>query len=181
MKVSGDPSRRNVRLVWPNCPGLLTAGECLVGIIRGNIALPGNRGIVSRSGTLTHEVLYALQRAGKGISTCIGIGGDPINGTNFIDCLSMSEADSQADSVLLIGEIGGRDEEEAADFIGSQMTKPVVSFIAGTTAPPGKRMSHAGAIIEGGSGSVADKIKKLKDAGLRVASHPEEIPDLLGS
>lgn len=179
MKVSTYLNRQKVRLVGPNCPGLLTPGECLVGIIPGNIALPGGIGIVSRSGTLTYEVLYALQQGNRGVSTCVGVGGDPINGTNFVDCLSMFEDDSQTDSVVLIGEIGGSDEEEAADFIGRCMTKPVVGFIAGATAPPGKRMGHAGAIIESGSGSAADKINALKKAGVRVASHPEEIPDLL--
>ena len=179
MKVSAYLDNRDVRLVGPNCPGLLTPGECLVGIIPGNIALPGNIGLVSRSGTLTYEVLAALTQAGKGVSTCVGIGGDPINGTSFVDCLSMFEDDPQTDSVVLIGEIGGSDEEEAADFINHCMTKPVAGFIAGATAPPGKRMGHAGAIIESGSGSAADKIKALKNAGVRVASHPEEIPDLL--
>lgn len=179
MKVSAYLDRQKVRLVGPNCPGLLTPGECLVGIIPGDIALPGNIGLISRSGTLTYEVLAALKRVGKGVSTCVGIGGDPINGTNFVDCLSMFETDSQTESVILIGEIGGSDEEEAADFICRHLTKPVVGFIAGATAPPGRRMGHAGAIIESGSGSATDKIKELKKAGVRVASHPEEIPDLL--
>jgi succinyl-CoA synthetase alpha subunit len=179
MKVSAYLSRHKVRLVGPNCPGLLTPGECLVGIIPGNIALRGNIGLVSRSGTLTYEVLAALKRVGKGVSTCIGIGGDPINGTNFVDCLSMFEDDPQTDSVILIGEIGGSDEEEAADFIARCMTKPVVGFIAGATAPLGRRMGHAGAIIDSGSGSAADKIDALKKVGVRVAWHPEEIPDLL--
>jgi succinyl-CoA synthetase alpha subunit len=179
MKVSAYLDKQKVRLVGPNCPGLLTPGECLVGIIPGDIALRGNIGLISRSGTLTYEVLAALKQVGKGVSTCVGIGGDPINGTNFVDCLSMFETDSQTESVILIGEIGGSDEEEAADFICRHLTKPVVGFIAGATAPPGKRMGHAGAIIESGSGSAADKIKELKKAGVRVASHPEEIPDLL--
>ena len=179
LKVSAYLDGRNVRLVGPNCPGLLTPDESVVGIIPGNIALPGNIGLISRSGTLTYEVLFALKQAGKGVSTCVGIGGDPINGTNFVDCLSMFEADHQTESVILIGEIGGRDEEDAADFIQAHMTKPVVGFIAGATAPPGKRMGHAGAIIESGSGSAADKISKLRTAGVKVASHPEEIPSLL--
>lgn len=179
MKVSAYLNKQRVRLVGPNCPGLLTPGQCLVGIIPGSIALPGNIGLVSRSGTLTYEVLAALKQVGKGISTCVGIGGDPINGTNFIDCLSMFEADPQTDSVILIGEIGGSDEEEAAEFIGDCMTKPVVGFIAGATAPPGRRMGHAGAIIESGSGSAADKIKALIRVGVKVARHPGEIPDLL--
>jgi succinyl-CoA synthetase alpha subunit len=179
MKVSAYLDKQKVRLVGPNCPGLLTPGECLVGIIPGNIALPGTIGLISRSGTLTYEVLAALKQVGKGVTTCVGIGGDPINGTSFIDCLSMFETDSGTDAVILIGEIGGSDEEEAADFIREHMNKPVVGFIAGSTAPPGKRMGHAGAIIESGSGSAADKISKLRNAGVRVASHPEEIPTLL--
>jgi succinyl-CoA synthetase alpha subunit len=179
MKVSAYLNMRKIRLVGPNCPGLLSAGECLVGIIPDNIALPGNIGIVSRSGTLTYEVLYALKRVGKGVSTCVGIGGDPINGTNFVDCLSMFENDPQTDSVVLIGEIGGRDEEDAADYVARGMKKPVAAFIAGATAPPGRRMGHAGAIIDSGSCSVADKIEALCKAGVRVASHPEEIPHLL--
>lgn len=179
MKVSAYLYRQKVRLIGSNCPGLFTPGECLVGIIPGDIALPGNIGLVSRSGTLTYEVLAALKQVGKGVSTCVGIGGDPINGTNFVDCLSLFEDDPQTDSVILIGEIGGRDEEEAADFIGRCMSKPVVGFIAGATAPPGRRMGHAGAIIESGSESAADKIKALNKAGVRVARHPEEIPDFL--
>jgi succinyl-CoA synthetase alpha subunit len=171
--------QKQVRLLGPNCPGLLTPGESKVGIIPGDIALPGNIGVVSRSGTLTYEVLYALKLVGMGATTCVGIGGDPINGTNFIDCLDMFEADPQTEKIVMIGEIGGTDEEKAAQFIASRLTKPVVSFIAGQTAPPGKRMGHAGAIIEGGSGTAADKIKALQDAGVQVAKHPEEIPSLL--
>jgi len=170
---------KKVRLVGPNCPGLLTPGESKVGIIPGDIAVPGNIGVVSRSGTLTYEVLYALKLIGKGVSTCVGIGGDPINGTNFIDALSMFEADPYTEKIVLIGEIGGTDEEKAALFIEKSMTKPVVSFIAGQTAPPGKRMGHAGAIVEGGSGLAADKMKALESAGVKVAKHPEEIPSLL--
>jgi succinyl-CoA synthetase alpha subunit len=179
MRVRDYLDQKAVRLVGPNCPGLLTPGEAKVGIIPGDISLPGNVGVVSRSGTLTYEVLYALKLVGMGVSTCVGIGGDPINGTNFIDCLSMFEADPHTDKVVMIGEIGGTDEEKAAEFIASQMTKPVVSFIAGQTAPPGKRMGHAGAIIEGGAGTAADKVKALENAGVRVARHPEEIPSLL--
>lgn len=179
MKVREYLDQKQVRLVGPNCPGLLTPGESKVGIIPGDIAIPGNVGVVSRSGTLTYEVLYALKLVGKGASTCVGIGGDPINGTNFIDCLDLFEADPSTDQVVMIGEIGGTDEEKAAQFIASHMTKPVVSFIAGQTAPPGKRMGHAGAIIEGGSGTAEDKIKALTSAGVRVARHPEEIPELL--
>lgn len=179
MKVRNYLDQRQVRLVGPNCPGLLTPGEAKVGIIPGDIAIPGNIGVVSRSGTLTYEVLYALKLVGRGVSTCIGIGGDPINGTDFLDCLTMFEEDPHTDQVVLIGEIGGTDEEKAAEFIGDHMTKPVVAFIAGRTAPPGKRMGHAGAIVEGGSGLAADKVKALQSAGVRVASHPEEIPSLL--
>jgi succinyl-CoA synthetase alpha subunit len=179
MKVCNYLDQRNVRLVGPNCPGLLTPGQAKVGIIPGDIAIPGNIGVVSRSGTLTYEVLYALMLEKMGASTCVGIGGDPVNGTNFIDVLEMFEHDPQTEKVVLIGEIGGADEEKAAEFIASKMTKPVVSFIAGQTAPAGKRMGHAGAIIEGGAGAAADKIKALQAAGVKVAKHPEEIPSLL--
>jgi succinyl-CoA synthetase alpha subunit len=179
MRVRNYLDQKKVRLVGPNCPGLLTPGEAKVGIIPGNIAIPGNIGVVSRSGTLTYEVLYALKLLNKGVTTCVGIGGDPINGTNFIDCLSMFEADPQTEKVVMIGEIGGSDEEKAAEYISKNMTKPVVSFIAGQTAPPGKRMGHAGAIVEGGSGLAADKIAALEAVGVRVAAHPEEIPELL--
>lgn len=171
---------KSVRLIGPNCPGVLTPGESKVGIIPGNIALPGNIGVVSRSGTLTYEVLYALKQAGKGVSTCVGIGGDPVIGSTFVDILELFEADPHTDRVVLIGEIGGTDEERAAEFISSKMTKPVVAFIAGQTAPPGKRMGHAGAIVEGGSGLAADKVKALEAAGVRVARHPEEIVALIG-
>lgn len=179
MRVRNYLDQKKVRLVGPNCPGLLTPGEAKVGIIPGNIAIPGNVGVVSRSGTLTYEILYALMQVGLGASTCVGIGGDPINGTNFIDVLAMFEHDPQTEKVVMIGEIGGTDEEKAAEFIATKMTKPVVSFIAGQTAPPGKRMGHAGAIIEGGAGTAADKVKALEAAGVRVAAHPEEVPSLL--
>jgi succinyl-CoA synthetase alpha subunit len=179
MRVRNYLDQKNVRLVGPNCPGLLTPGEAKVGIIPGDISFPGNIGVVSRSGTLTYEVLYALMQVGMGASTCIGIGGDPINGTSFIDALSMFEADPHTEKMVLIGEIGGTDEEKAAQYIAKYMTKPVVSFIAGRTAPPGKRMGHAGAIVEGGSGLAVDKVLALQSVGVRVASHPEEIPDLL--
>ena len=179
MIVRNYLDQKHVRLVGPNCPGVLTPAEAKVGIIPGNIAIPGNIGVVSRSGTLTYEVLYALKIKNMGVSTCLGIGGDPINGTNFIDALRLFEEDPQTDQVVLIGEIGGSDEENAASFISQYMTKPVVSFIAGQSAPPGKRMGHAGAIIEGGSGLAADKIKALTAVGVKVAKHPEEIPELL--
>jgi len=179
MRVRSYLDQKNVRLVGPNCPGLLTPGETKVGIIPGNIALPGSIGVVSRSGTLTYEVLYALKQIGLGASTCVGIGGDPVNGTSFIDVLEMFEDDPKTEKVVLIGEIGGTDEEKAAEFIANSMSKPVVSFIAGQTAPPGKRMGHAGAIIEGGSGTAEDKVQALQAAGVQVARHPEEIPQLL--
>ena len=179
MRVRNYLDHKKVRLIGPNCPGLLTPGESKVGIIPGNIAIPGNVGVVSRSGTLTYEVLYALKLAGMGASTCVGIGGDPVNGTNFIDVLEMFEHNPQTEKVVMIGEIGGTDEEKAADYIARKMTKPVVAFIAGQTAPPGKRMGHAGAIIEGGSGLASDKIKAFHSAGVRVARHPEEMPELL--
>ena len=179
MRVRNYLDQKDVRLVGPNCPGLLTPGASKVGIIPGNIAISGKIGVVSRSGTLTYEVLYALKQVGMGVSTCVGIGGDPINGTNFIDCLRLFEADAKTEKVVLIGEIGGTDEEKAAEFIADRMTKPVVSFIAGQTAPPGKRMGHAGAIIEGGAGTAADKVRALESVGVKVAKHPEEIPSLL--
>ncbi|MFN2196955.1 MAG: succinate--CoA ligase subunit alpha [Anaerolineales bacterium] len=179
MRVRNYIDQKKTRLLGPNCPGLLTPGEAKVGIIPGDIAIPGNVGVVSRSGTLTYEVLFALKQVGMGASTCVGIGGDPVNGTSFIDTLKMFEGDPQTEKVVLIGEIGGTDEEKAADFIANQMTKPVVGFIAGQTAPPGKRMGHAGAIVEGGTGTAEEKIKALKAANVKVARHPEEIPELL--
>jgi succinyl-CoA synthetase, alpha subunit len=179
MRVRDYLDQKKVRLIGPNCPGALTPGESKVGIIPGNITYPGSVGVISRSGTLTYEVLYALMHAKMGVSTCVGIGGDPVNGTSFIDILEMLEVDPYTEQVVLIGEIGGQGEEQAADFIASQMTKPVVSFIAGQTAPAGKRMGHAGAIIEGGSGTAKEKVTALETAGVRVAKHPEEIPDLL--
>ncbi|HBY09407.1 MAG TPA: succinate--CoA ligase subunit alpha [Chloroflexi bacterium] len=178
MQVRNYLDQKGIRFVGPNCPGLLTPGEAKVGIIPGDIAIPGNVGVVSRSGTLTYEVLYALKQLNMGVSTCVGIGGDPINGTNFIDCLQMFQEDPKTEKVVLIGEIGGTDEEKAAEFIANYMTKPVAGFIAGQTAPPGKRMGHAGAIVEGGTGLAADKIKALEAAGVKMAKHPEEIPSL---
>ena len=179
MRVRTYLDQKNVRLIGPNCPGLLTPGQSKVGIIPGHIAEPGPIGVVSRSGTLTYEVLYALKLKGLGASTCVGIGGDPVNGTSFIDTLKMFEADPYTEKVVMIGEIGGTDEEKAAEFIADHMTKSVVGFIAGRSAPPGKRMGHAGAIVEGGSGLASDKIKALEAAGVAVADHPEQVADLL--
>jgi len=179
MRVRNYLDQKSIRLVGPNCPGLLTPGQAKVGIIPGDISMPGNVGVVSRSGTLTYEVLYALKLVGLGATTCVGIGGDPINGTSFIDTLGMFEADPHTEQIVMIGEIGGTDEEKAAEYIADNLTKPVVAFIAGKSAPPGKRMGHAGAIVEGGSGTAADKIKALEQVGVKVASHPEEIPNLL--
>ena len=179
MRVRNYLDRKDTRLVGPNCPGLLTPGESKVGIIPGDISMKGNVGVVSRSGTLTYEVLYALKQVGVGVSTCVGIGGDPINGTSFIDTLRLFEGDPQTDKVVLIGEIGGSDEEKAAEYIQDHMTKPVYAFIAGKTAPPGKRMGHAGAIVEGKAGTAEDKIRSLEAAGAQVADHPEQIAELI--
>jgi succinyl-CoA synthetase alpha subunit len=179
MRVRTYLDSKGVRMVGPNCPGILTPGEAKAGIIPNNIAIPGNIGIVSRSGTLTYEVLFALKSRGMGSSTCVGIGGDPVNGTSFVDVLEMFEADPKTEKVVMIGEIGGTDEEKAADFIAHRMTKPVAGFIAGQSAPPGKRMGHAGAIVEGGEGLASDKVRALEAAGVRVAKNPEEIPGLL--
>jgi succinyl-CoA synthetase alpha subunit len=181
VRVRAYLDQRHARLIGPNCPGLITPGEAKVGIIPGHICAPGGVGIVARSGTLTYEVIYALSNRGMGQSTCVGIGGDPVNGTSFIDVLEMFEDDPMTDQVVLIGEIGGSDEERAADFIAARMTKPVTAFIAGRTAPPGRRMGHAGAIIEGGAGTAADKIAAFERVGVRVAQHPEEIPDLVAA
>lgn len=179
MQVRRYLDQRGARLVGPNGPGMLSPGEAKVGIIPGHIALRGDVGVVSRSGTLTYEVLYALKLQDRGVSTCVGIGGDPVQGTSFVDVLEMFEGDPQTEQIVLIGEIGGTDEERAARFIADRMTKPVVGFIAGRSAPPGKRMGHAGAIVEGGSGRASDKIQALEAARVRVAEHPEQIPELL--
>jgi succinyl-CoA synthetase alpha subunit len=179
MQVRRYLDQRGARLVGPNGPGLLSPGQAKVGIIPGHIAIPGDVGVVSRSGTLTYEVLYALKLRSRGVSTCVGIGGDPVNGTTFIDVLEMFEEDPDTEQVVLIGEIGGTDEERAATFIADRMTKPVVGFVAGRSAPPGKRMGHAGAIVEGGSGLASDKINALLAARVRMADHPEQIPELL--
>jgi succinyl-CoA synthetase alpha subunit len=179
--------RKNVRLIGPNCPGLITPGKpgrsgglgTKVGIIPGSIVMPGNVGVVSRSGTLTYEVVYALTMRGVGQSTCVGIGGDPINGTSFIDVLTMFEDDPETHQVVLIGEIGGNDEQKAAEFISLSMTKQVTVFIAGRTAPPGRRMGHAGAIVEGKSGTAEAKIASFEAVGVKVARHPEQIVVLI--
>jgi succinyl-CoA synthetase alpha subunit len=179
MKIKEYLKGKKTRLIGPNCPGLLTPGQAKIGIIPGYVAKPGNVGIVSKSGTLTYEVINSLTEAGMGQSTCIGIGGDPVPGTNFIEVLEMFENDPETEKVVLIGEIGGRAEIDAAEYISKHMTKPVASFIAGASAPPGTRMGHAGAIVEGGEGSAEDKMNALRAAGVRVAENPEEIPNLL--
>ncbi|MCY3946751.1 MAG: succinate--CoA ligase subunit alpha [Anaerolineaceae bacterium] len=179
MKVMQHVNQTGCRLVGPNCPGLLSPGLAKIGIMPGFIATPGNVGVVSRSGTLTYEVVYALSQAGMGQTTCIGIGGDPVIGTSFVDVLRLFEEDPQTEKVAILGEIGGRAEIDAAEFIREQMTKPVAAFIAGASAPEGTRMGHAGAIIEGSEGTAASKIDALRNAGARVAENPEQIPDLL--
>jgi succinyl-CoA synthetase alpha subunit len=172
-------TEKGARLLGPNCPGLISAGKSKVGIIPGNITEPGPVGLVSRSGTLTYEVVHKLKVAGIGTTTCVGIGGDPINGTNFIDCLAAFEADPDTEAVVMIGEIGGTDEQEAADYVSEHLSKPVVGFIAGQTAPPGRRMGHAGAIISGSSGTAEEKIASFDRNGIGVAKRPVEVVDLI--
>ena len=179
IETSGSLRSRGIDLIGPNCPGLITPGSAKVGIIPGNIVLPGPVGVVSRSGTLTYEVLYALTERGIGQSTAVGIGGDPVQGTKFIDVLERFEADPDTSAIVLIGEIGGTDEEAAAAFVKAHVTKPVVGFVAGRTAPPGRQMGHAGAIISGGKGTADEKIAAFEDAGIAVASHPDEIASLV--
>src|SRR5216117_2326954 len=170
---------RGARLIGPNCPGLISPGKSKVGIIPGNICRPGRVGVVSRSGTLTYEIIHQLSTQGWGQSTCIGIGGDPLIGTNFIQCLSGFQADAETDAIVMIGEIGGTDEQQAADFVQHTVTKPVIGFIAGQTAPPGRRMGHAGAIISGSSGTAAEKMAALARAGIAVMKRPADVVPLL--
>ena len=170
---------RGARLIGPNCPGLISPGRAKVGIIPGNICRPGRVGVVSRSGTLTYEIIHQLSTHGLGQSTCVGIGGDPLIGTSFIHCLEAFEADAETDAVVMIGEIGGTDEQQAAAWVTAHMTKPVVGFIAGQTAPPGRRMGHAGAIISGSSGTAAEKIHAFEASGIAVMRRPSEVVPLL--
>jgi len=181
VKVRAYVDTTKSRLLGPNCPGAITPGQAKCGIMPGHIHMPGSVGVVSRSGTLTYEAVYALSALGIGQSTVVGIGGDPVNGTSFLDVLKLFEADPETTHVVMLGEIGGTDEQKAAEYIAKHMTKPVVGFIAGQTAPAGKRMGHAGAIISGGEGTAAEKIEALKAAGVAIARHPGEIADLIAA
>ena len=180
-KVMPYVREKGARLLGPNCPGMISPGQSKVGIIPGNICKPGNIGVVSRSGTLTYEIIHQLSTNGYGQSSCVGIGGDPIIGTNFIDCLAAFEADPETKAVVMIGEIGGSDEQRAADFVKQKMKKPVVGFIAGQTAPPGRRMGHAGAIISGAGATAADKMQAFEQAGISVMKRPADVVPLLKS
>lgn len=177
--LSAELKDKSVRLIGPNCPGVISPGQCKVGIMPGHIHTPGGVGVISRSGTLTYEVVHSLTESGLGQSTCIGVGGDPIIGTGYLDLLAMFEQDDQTDAIVLIGEIGGEAEEQAAEYIKTSVSKKVVAFISGRTAPPGKRMGHAGAIISGGKGGAQAKVEALNEAGVVVVDRPDQIPDAL--